>query len=710
VYLDRQIIESMRFTRIPIWSLAGTMVAGILLSSCSTPTPEGGDFAPAPEMESQASAPDDNGFVWKTEQFADLKIVRYQIPGWEKLSPKQQALVYCLNLAGLSGRDIMYDQNNRYNLRIRRLLEDIYVNYEGDRNTVGWQAFEVYLKRIWFSNGIHHHYANTKHQPEFSEAYMDHLLAETGNSLAAELRGVIFDPAVESKKVEQDGSKGLVESSAVNFYAPDVSTEEAKAYFEDLVTKVKQEDPDKARSPVEYGLNSRLEKDAQGKVFENVYNLDGLYGESIAEIIKWLNEAMQYAENDKQATALRHLVAYYETGDLEKWSLYNINWVQDTEGDVDYINGFVEVYNDPLGYTGSYETIVEIKDFDASSRMSTLMNSAQWFEDHMPFMDAHKKSEVVGITYNVVNVAGEAGDASPSTPIGVNLPNSNWIRQVHGSKSVSLGNIVNAYDKAAGGGMLEEFVHDDAELMRVKAHSELAGKLHTAMHEVIGHASGQLEPGVGTPKETIQEYSSTLEEGRADLVALYFLLDEKMVELGLMKTLDVGRAEYDSYLRNGMLTQLQRLELGADIEESHMRNRAWVSNWCFEKGQPEGVVEKVVRDGKTYIDIKDYERLRELFGELLREVQRIKSQGDYEAAKALVEGYGVKVNQEEHKEILDRVAVLGVAPYGGFINPEMNAMRDADGKITAVEVTYPDNFTGQMLRYSEQFSFLPDVN
>ena len=710
VYLGRKITESMRFTRIQCWSLAATLAAGMLLSSCSTPTHEGGDFAPAPEMESKASAPDDAGFVWKTEQFADLKIVRYQIPGWEKLSPKQQALVYCLNMAGLSGRDIMYDQNNRYNLRIRRLLEDIYVNYEGDRNTVGWQAFEVYLKRIWFSNGIHHHYANTKHQPEFSEAYMDHLLAETGNSLDAELRGVIFDPAVESKKVEQDGSKGLVESSAVNFYAPDVSTEEAKAYFEDLVAKVKRENPDKARSPVEYGLNSRLDKDAEGEVFENVYKLDGLYGESIAEIIKWLTEAMQYAENDKQAAALRHLVAYYETGDLEKWSLYNINWVQDTEGDVDYINGFVEVYNDPLGYTGSYETIVEIKDFDASARMSTLMNSAQWFEDHMPFMDAHKKSEVVGITYNVVNVAGEAGDASPSTPIGVNLPNSNWIRQVHGSKSVSLGNIVNAYDKAAGGGMLEEFVHDDAELMRVKAHSELAGKLHTAMHEVIGHASGQLEPGVGTPKETIAEYSSTLEEGRADLVALYFLLDEKMVELGLMKTLDVGRAEYDSYLRNGMLTQLQRLELGANIEEAHMRNRAWVSNWCFEKGQPEGVVEKVVRDGKTYIDIKDYKRLRELFGELLLEVQRIKSQGDYDAAKALVEGYGVKVNQEEHKEILDRVAVLGVAPYGGFINPEMNAMRDADGNITSVEVTYPDNFTGQMLRYSEQFSFLPDVN
>ncbi len=672
----------------------------MLFSGC---TENGPDFQPAPAVDAQASEPDEDGFVWKTEQFADLKMIRYQIPGWEKLSDRQQALVYCLNMAGLSGRDIMYDQNNRYNLRIRRLLEDIYVNFEGDRNTAGWQAFEVYLKRIWFSNGIHHHYANTKHQPGFSEAYFDHVLKATGNKVDSEVRSVIFDPEVEAKKVEQDGSKGLVEGSAVNFYAPDVSTEEAKAYFESIVDKG-------SRSPVEYGLNSRLEKDADGKVFENVYKLDGLYGESIAEIVTWLNEAIKYAENDKQAAALRNLVAYYETGDLEKWSLYNINWVQDTEGDVDYINGFVEVYNDPLGYTGSYETIVEIKDFDASSRMATLMENAQWFEDHMPFMDAHKKKEVVGITYNVVNVAGEAGDASPSTPIGVNLPNSNWIRQVHGSKSVSLGNIVNAYDKAAGAGVLEEFVHDAAELGRVQRHGELAGKLHTAMHEVIGHASGQLEEGVGTPKETIQEYSSTLEEGRADLVALYFLLDPKMVELGLMPSLDVGKAEYDSYLRNGMLTQLQRLELGADIEEAHMRNRAWVSNWCFEKSADNGVIQKVVRDGKTYIDIKNYERLREMFGELLGEVQRIKSQGDYDAAKALVEGYGVKVNQAEHKEILDRVAVLGVAPYGGFINPEMNATRDADGNITSVEVTYPDDFTGQMLRYSEKFSFLPDVN
>tara|TARA_Y100001954_G_scaffold74606_1_gene81715 strand:- start:2802 stop:4631 length:1830 start_codon:yes stop_codon:yes gene_type:complete len=606
-------------------------------------------------------------------------------------------------MAGLSGRDIMYDQNNRYNLRIRRMLENIHTSYEGDKSTKGWDRFETYLKRIWFSNGIHHHYSNKKHIPEFGQEYFDHLLSSTSTECSDEIRSVIFDPAVESKKVEQDGTLGLVESSAVNFYGPGVSTEEAQAYFASI--KVEGD-----RSPVEYGLNSRLVKTDDGEIVEEVYKLGGLYNDAIAEIIKWLNEAQNYTENEKQSIALAHLIDYYETGDLEKWSLYNINWVQDTEGDVDYINGFIEVYNDPLGYTGSYETIVEIKDFEASARMQTLMENAQWFEDHMPFMAEHKKDEVVGITYNVVNVAGEAGDASPSTPIGVNLPNSNWIRKVHGSKSVSLGNIVGAYDKASGGGMLSEFAHDEVEMKRVKAHSALAGKLHTAMHEVIGHASGQLEEGVDTPKETIKEYSSTLEEGRADLVALYFLLDEKLVELGLMKTIEVGRAEYDNYIRNGMMTQLRRLELGDDIEEAHMRNRAWVSNWCYEKGEAEGVIRKYVREGKTYVDVMDYERLRELFGELLREVQRIKSQGDYEAAKNLVEGYGVKVDPAIHQEVLDRSEALGIAPYGGFINPEMSIERAESGEIINVEVTYPDNFTDQMLRYSSMFNFLPDVN
>lgn len=595
---------------------------------------------------------------------------------------------------------MMYDQNNRYNLRIRDLLESIYTGFEGDKSTNGWNRFETYLKRIWFSNGIHHHYANTKIMPEFSQAYFAELVEAVGAEVSDELMTVIFDPAVEAKKVEQDATKGLVEASAVNFYASDVSTEEAQAYLASIVEEG-------TRTPVEYSLNSRLVKNAAGEIEEQAYRVGGLYGEALEQVVFWLNQAAQYAENDKQAAALRNLVAYYETGDLEKWQLYNINWVQDTEGDVDYINGFVEVYNDPLGYTGSYETIVQIKDFDASERMKVLMDNAQWFEDHMPFMDAHKKKEVVGITYNVVNVAGEAGDASPSTPIGVNLPNSNWIRVVHGSKSVSLGNIVSAYDKASGGGLLAEFAHDDVEVARAESHGALAGKLHTAMHEVIGHASGKLEDGVGEPKQTIKEYSSTLEEGRADLVALYFMLDEKMVELGLMKTLETGKSEYDSYIRNGLMLQLRRLEQGADIEEAHMRNRAWISHWCFERAQESGAIAKVERDGKTFLDIKDYEALRGLFGELLREVQRIKSQGDYEAAKALVEGYGVKVDQAIHEEVLTRSEALGIAPYGGFINPEMQAMYVEDGMIGDVKLVYPDDFATQMLNYSENYGFLP---
>ena len=658
------------------------------------------DWTTSVATEKGASEPDASGFVWQTEQFADLKMIRYQVPGWDQLSPKQRALVYCLNQAGLSGRDMMYDQNNRYNLRIRHLLESIYNGFEGDKSTKGWDRFETYLKRIWFSNGIHHHYANTKIIPEFSQAYFAELVETVGAEVSDELMAVIFDPAVEAKKVEQDATKGLVEASAVNFYAPDVSTEEAQAYLASIVEEG-------SRTPVEYSLNSRLVKNADGEIEEQAYRVGGLYGEALEQVVIWLNQAALYAENDKQVAALRNLIAYYETGDLEKWQLYNVNWVQDTEGDVDYINGFVEVYNDPLGYTGSYETIVQIKDFDASERMKVLMDNAQWFEDHMPFMDAHKKKEVVGITYNVVNVAGEAGDASPSTPIGVNLPNSNWIRVVHGSKSVSLGNIVSAYDKASGGGLLSEFAHDDVEVARSESHGALAGKLHTAMHEVIGHASGKLEDGVGEPKQTIKEYSSTLEEGRADLVALYFMLDEKMVELGLMKTLETGKSEYDSYIRNGIMLQLRRLEKGADIEEAHMRNRAWISHWCFERAQESGAITKVVRDGKTFLDIKNYAALRVLFGELLREVQRIKSQGDYEAAKALVEGYGVKVDQAIHEEVLTRSEALGIAPYGGFINPEMQATFAEDGMIRDVKLVYPDDFATQMLNYSRSYGFLP---
>jgi dipeptidyl-peptidase-3 len=424
----------------------------------------------------------------------------------------------------------------------------------------------------------------------------------------------------------------------------------------------------------------------------------------------WLEEAQKYAENDKQGAALRHLVDYYRTGDLEKWSLYNINWVRDTEGDIDYINGFVEVYNDPLGFTGSYETVVQIKDFEASERMAVMMDNAQWFEDHMPFMDEHKKSKVVGITYNVVNVVGEAGDASPSTPIGVNLPNANWIRTMHGSKSVSLGNIIDAYDKAGGSGITDEFAFDDVEKARARAHGSLAGKIHTAFHEVIGHASGQLEPGIQEPASTLKEYASTMEEGRADLVALYFMLDEKLIELDLVKNMETGRCEYDSYIRNGMLMQLRRLDLGANIEEAHMRNRAWVSHWVVEQAAADNSIREIKREGKTFYNIEDYDRVRALFGELLREVQRIKSQGDYAAAKALVEGYGVQVDPDVHQEVLTRSEALGIAPYGGFINPKLEAVTDESGAIVDVKLSYPDDFTQQMLGYDEQYNFLPLEN
>lgn len=645
----------------------------------------------------------EDGFVWQTEQFADLRIIRYKVPGWDSLSTKQKELVYYLTQAGLSGRDIMYDQNYRHNLHIRKGLEKIYTNYQGDRESENWEAFEVYLKRIWFSNGIHHHYSNNKLKPEFSREYFDEIAASTGVKLENEALKAIFDPTFDAKKVEQSAERGLLENSAINFYAPDVTTEEAQAYYESIIDK-------SSRTPISYGLNSKLVKNEEGEVTEAVWKVDGMYGPSIEKIVYWLKKAEAVAENDVQAAALRKLIDYYKSGDLRDWDLYNINWVQATEGDIDYINGFIEVYNDPLGYKGSYETIVEIKDFVASAQMDVFMENIQYFENNSPIMDEHKKEDVKGVTYKVVNVAGEAGDASPSTPIGVNLPNANWIRRTHGSKSVSLGNIVEAYDESSGGGLLTEFAHDEEEVERVKEHGKLAGKLHTALHEVVGHASGQLEEGVGTPKETVKEFASTLEEGRADLVALYFLMDSMLIDLGLMETLEVGKAEYDSYIRNGMLSQLRRLQLGEEIEEAHMRNRAWVSRWVFEKGSEENVIEKVERNGKLYYNITDYMKLRDLFGQLLKEVQRIKSQGDYEAAKELVMNYGVKVDPDIHQQVLDRSATLKTAPYGGFINPELKPITDDMGNIIDVEIDYPMDFTEQMLYYSGKYSFLPEKN
>ncbi|NNC82244.1 MAG: dihydrofolate reductase [Flavobacteriales bacterium] len=649
------------------------------------------------EGETFTPEPDADGFVWQTDKFADLKIIRYQVPGWDQLSTDQQKLVYYLNQAGLSGRDIMYDQNYRHNLKIRKALEKIYTTYEGDKGTQGWHAFETYLKRIWFSNGIHHHYSTDKIKPGFSREYFDVLAEKTGVTLDEEALKAIFDPEFDAKKVNQDLAKGLLKGSAVNFYASDVTADEVKDFYQ---ARIDKDDP----RPVEHGLNSKIVKNENGELEEKVWKVGGMYSPAIEQIVSWLEKAVTVAETDQQAKALNLLIEYYQTGDLSKWDEFNIAWVNATEGDIDYINGFVEVYNDPIGFRGSYETIIEITDFDASARMAVMAENVQWFEDNAPLMDAHKKPNVKGVTYKVVTVAGEAGDASPSTPIGVNLPNNNWIRQEHGSKSVSLGNIVNAYSKAGGTGMLSEFAHDPEEIELEKAHGELADKLHTALHEVVGHASGQLEPGTATPKETLGSYMSTLEEGRADLVALYYIYDQKMVDLGLMESLDVGKAAYDGYIRNGLLTQLRRLELGKDVEEAHMRNRQWVSKWVYERGKEDNVIEEVKRDGKTYYNITDYDKLRELFGELLGEVQRIKSQGDGEAGAKLVEDYGVKVDQTLHAEVLDRAEQLNIAPYGGFINPIISMDGDA------VKMEYPDDFVEQMLYYSSNYSFLPVEN
>ncbi|AXT56185.1 dihydrofolate reductase [Aquimarina sp. AD1] len=636
------------------------------------------------------------------EQFSDIKVLRYQIPGWENLSLKEQKLVYYLTQAGLSGRDIMWDQNYRHNLAIRKSLEKVYTSYAGDKTTDDWKFFETYLKRVWFSNGIHHHYSNDKIKPEFDKDYLVSLLAETKTELSEDATNVIFNED-DSKKVNQAKGVDNVASSAVNFYGPGVTNKDVTSFYANM----KSPDPKK---PLSYGLNSQLIKE-NGALKERVYKSGGLYGAAIDEIIKWLEKAQGVAENKAQGDALGLLIAYYKTGDLQTWDDYNVAWTAATEGNIDYINSFIEVYNDPLGYRGSYETIVQIKDFDMSKKMAVLSENAQWFEDNSPLIDEHKKDSVVGVTYKVVTVAGEAGDASPSTPIGVNLPNANWIRAAVGSKSVSLGNIINAYNNAGGSGRLKEFVHDDEEYELEEKYGQLGDKLHTALHEVVGHASGQLNPGVGETKETLKNYASTMEEGRADLVGLYYLMDPKLQELGLVDDWEkVGKAAYDGYIRNGLMTQLIRLNLGDDVEEAHMRNRQWVSAWAFEQGEKDNVIEKVTREGKTYYNINDYTKLREIFGRLLRETQRIKSEGDFKAAEALVEGYGVKVDQDIHVEVLKRNEQFTSAPYSGFVNPVLVPEMDENGEITKINVTQPKDFVTQMLEYSKTYGFLPEVN
>lgn len=646
--------------------------------------------------------PEQSGHETVSEQFADIQVLRYEIPGWDNLTLKEKELVYYLTQAGLAGRDIYWDQNYRHNLKIRKALEKIYTTYSGDKNSDDWKAFEVYVKRVWFSNGIHHHYSMDKIKPGFSKEYFDTLLNETGTVLTGEAADVIFNTA-DAKKVNLDASKGLLAGSATNFYGKGITDAEAEAFYANM----KSPDPQR---PYSFGLNSKLVRNSAGKLEERVWKSGGMYGAAIDKIVYWLEKAKGVAENKPQADALGLLIEYYKTGSLKTWDDYNIAWLKATEGNIDYIQGFVEVYNDPLGARGSYESVVQIKDFDMSAKMEKISQNAQWFEDNSPLMPEHKKKNVVGVSYKTVIVAGEGGDSSPSTPIGVNLPNADWIRAEHGSKSVSLGNIIEAYAKAGGSDRLKEFAHDEEEIKLEEEYGDLADKLHTALHEVVGHASGQINKGVGTPKETLKNYASTLEEGRADLVGLYYLYNPKLQELGLVKDWKkTGMAAYDGYIRNGLMTQLIRLEPGADIEEAHMRNRQWVSAWVFEKGKKDNVIEKMVHDGKTYYNITDYEKLHELFGQLLRETQRIKSEGDFKAAQALVETYGVKVDQTLHKEVLERNKKFKTAAYSGFINPMLVPEMDG-GKIKDIKVVQPKSFAEQMLYYSKNFGFLPEEN
>ncbi len=655
-----------------------------------------------PKKEDVAEKKDDK-FEYVAEQFADIKVLRYQIPGWENLKLKEQELVYYLTQAGLAGRDMHWDQNYRYNLSIRKALENIYVNYKGDKTTNDWKQFEIYLKRIWFANGIHHHYSSDKIRPDFKKEYLVQLMQETNTTLAPEIVEVIFNTA-DAKKVNLDESKGLLAGSAVNFYDKGITEKEV----EDFYKSKPNSDPNK---PLSYGLNSKLVRNASGKLEEKVWKSGGMYGAAIDKVIYWLEKAKSVAENKEQADALGILVQYYKTGDLKLWDDYNIAWLNATKGNIDYIQGFVEVYNDPLGYRGSYESVVQIKDFDMSAKMEKVSANAQWFEDHSPLMPEHKKKNVVGVSYKTVIVAGESGDSSPSTPIGVNLPNADWIRAEHGSKSVSLGNIIDAYAKAGGTDRLKEFANDEEEVQLEIKYGEIADKLHTALHEVVGHASGQINKGVGTPKETLKNYASTLEEGRADLVGLFYLYDPKIQELGLTDDWKkTGMAAYNEYIRNGLMTQLIRLDLGANIEEAHMRNRQWVSAWVFEKGKKDNVIEKITRNGKTYFNITNYEKLHDLFGQLLKETQRIKSEGDFKAGKALVENYGVKVNQKLHAEVLERNKKFPSAPYSGFINPMLVPETDSEGNITKINVVQPKSFAEQMLYYSKNYGFLPAKN
>ena len=669
-------------------------------------------FAAEPAPKAAGGSRSEEEFQVVADQFADIQVLRYRVPGFDQLSLQQKKLAYYLTEAGLAGRDIFYDQKYKHNLAVRKTLEAILRTYSGDKNSDDYKKLLVYAKRFFFSNGLHHHYSTAKFVPECSPEFFRDVLQKTdksrlplkGTSLdefTKSITPIIFDAKLDAKMVDLSPNIDNVKASAVNFYR-DVTEEEVNRFYEDLKNK-------SDNKLLSFGLNSQVVKEG-GKVSERPWKVGGLYGPALSKVVYWLNKAVEVAENDQQKEHLRHLIKFYETGDLEHFDQHAIAWVKETEARVDAVNGFIEVYQDPMQMKGSFESVVSIKDLEASKRIAAISAQAQWFEENSPIIQQHKKPNVVGISAKVITVVGEVGDAAPATPVGINLPNPNWIREKHGSKSVMLGNVMDAYNYVkARSPATDEFAASPEVAQRIKTHGALAANLHVDMHEVIGHASGRLNEGVATPDKTLQTYAGTLEEARADLVALYFAMDKKLMDIGVMNSPEVGKAEYDQYIMNGLQTQLFRIKPGDNLEQAHMRNRQMVSSWAFEKGKENNVIEKITRAGKTYFIINDYNKLRDLFGQLLREIQRIKSEGDYEAGKNLVETYGVKVDQALLKEVHQRYEKLNIAPYQGFIQARLVPVRNGE-EITDVKVEYPRDFIGQMLEYADKYSFLPVRN
>ena len=649
------------------------------------------------EAPSPMDAKKEKKFEYNNERFADLQMLRYKVEGFENLTLKQKTFIYYLQEAALYGRDILFDQNGKYNLRIRKMLEDVYVNYQGDRESKNFKALETYLKRMWFSNGIHHHYGSEKFVPEFTRKWLQDCAV-----CSDEIADVIFNPGVLQKRVNLAEGEDLVKTSASNYYE-NVTQREAEEFY------AKQKAEGDSLHPVMYGMNSRLVKTKNGTIIEKKWTINGLYGNAIKKIVENLELARPFAEDEQQQKVIDLLISYYKTGDLKTFDQYSIAWVENTAPLVDFVNGFIECYGDPLGLKCSWESIVNFKDIEATKRTETLSANAQWFEDHSPVAPEFKKEKVKGITAKVIKAAILAGDLYPSTAIGINLPNSDWVRAEHGSKSVTIGNLTDAYNQAAkGNGMLQEFAYGKEEIALIEKYGDLTDDLHTDLHECLGHGSGKLLEGVDG--DSLKAYGSTIEEARADLFALYYLADPKLVELGLLPNAEAYKASYIAQMQNGLLTQLVRINLGNSIEEAHMRNRALIARWAFEHGKKDNVMELVKRDGKTFVKINDYSKLRHLFGELLAEIQRVKSTGDFKGAQTLVETYGVKIDPELHREILDRYAKLNIAPYKGFINPVYTAVRDNDSNITDVKISYTEGYAEQMLRYSKDYATLPLVN